>query len=201
MAEMDFKKRQDSPTQTMKEERVDFKLKLRREKLKEILRNKRNPTNQIQGLNLHICKKRHPKIKKCWCCGSKNHLKIDYPIHREKQLLLWVREQEKKMQQLEEDLKIIKKNKAKKERGKKRRKDKKRAPAEGKSFHSSRKTKKLDSRGRRIVRPKKFQYLRPLLKQDGKPRSKKSQMGLQLAILQRFYRRYGDGMQVGRRIL
>ena len=53
-----------------------------------------------------------------------------------------------------------------------------RAPAEDKSFHSSSKTKKLDPRGRRTARPKKLQYRRSILQQDGIPRSKKSQMGL-----------------------
>ena len=62
-----------------------------------------------------MCWKKRPyKKKRCWCCGSINHLKIDCPVHKEKQLLLWVEELEKRITQ------IILKNRAKREERKKK---------------------------------------------------------------------------------
>ena len=126
MAEKDFQKRQDCPALDYIQPRLDFKLSKRKEKIQEILWEKRNPPETIKGYNLRLCWKKRPyKKKRCWCCGSINHLKIDCPVHKEKQLLLWVEELEKRITQMEEALHVIQKNRAKREERKKRRKRRK----------------------------------------------------------------------------
>ena len=88
MAEKDFKKWQDSPAPYIRHVE-ELKLKKRKEYIMEELQKKRHPQNPIQGYNLHqhwkIHKKR--KRKKCWSCGSTNHLKFDCPVQQKKQLL------------------------------------------------------------------------------------------------------------------
>ena len=83
MAEKDFQKRQD---QTLKpnNQRQEFKLQKRKEKLMEILQAKRHPQNPIQGYDLHKYRKYLKKKKKCWSCGSTNHLKFDCPVLKKK---------------------------------------------------------------------------------------------------------------------
>ncbi len=126
MAEKDFKKWQDSPAPYIRHVE-ELKLKKRKEYIMEELQKKRHPQNPIQGYNLHqhwkIHKKR--KRKKCWSCGSTNHLKFDCPVQQKKQLLKWVEELNQRIYQLESALQIILKNKAKRNRRKKRRKKKK----------------------------------------------------------------------------
>ena len=125
MAEKDFQKRQDSPTLKPNNPRQEFKLQKRKEKLMEILQAKRHPQNPIQGYDLQKYWKYHKKKKKCWSCGSTNHLKFDCPVFKKKQLLKRVVDLEHRIYQIEEAPKIIQKNKAKRERRKKRRKKKK----------------------------------------------------------------------------
>ena len=124
MAEKDFQKRQD-PTLKPNNQRQEFKLQKRKEKLMEILQAKRHPQNPIQGYDLHKYRKYLKKKKKCWSCGSTNHLKFDCPVLKKKQLLKRVVELEHRIYQHLEALQIIQKNKAKRERRKKRRKKKK----------------------------------------------------------------------------
>ena len=124
MAEKDFQKRQD-PTLKPNNQRQEFKLQKRKEKLIEILQAKRHPPNPIQGYDLHKCMRYHKKKKKCWSCGSTNHLKFDCPVRQKKQLLKWVEELNQRIHKLESALQIILKNKAKRNRRKKRRKKKK----------------------------------------------------------------------------
>ena len=53
------------------------------------------------------------------------HLKIDCPVHKEKQFNLWVEVLEQRITHIEEALQVIQKQKAKREKRKKRRKHKK----------------------------------------------------------------------------
>ena len=123
MAEKRIQMWQESPAQELRNQRTELKLRLRKEKLNEILMSKRNICNPIKGYNLSLCKKKYyyhkkykNKSKRCWYCGSKNHIKLDCPVLKENQLWSLLTELEQRISEIEEELHIQKKNRLKRER-------------------------------------------------------------------------------------
>ena len=124
---MDFIKRQEAPTEVkeINTQRTNFKLQLRTKSIQEIIWSKRNPSQCIRGYDHSLRRRNHKKKqKKCWVCGSPDHLKAHCPVHKQSQLSQRVTELEKRIQELEELLHIQNKMKKKRDQ-KKRRKIKK----------------------------------------------------------------------------
>ena len=120
---MDISKRQKAPTEEKSylADRQEFNLALRKKKISSMLSSKRNPSQSIKGYNLSMRWKRHKNIiKRCWVCGKPDHFKADCPIHKKNLLIKRVDELEKKIQILEENLHIQKKNQKKREKKKKK---------------------------------------------------------------------------------
>jgi len=124
---MDFTKRQEAPTERNEifSQRTSFKLQLRTKTIQEIIWRKRNPSQSIRGYDLSLrWRKYKRKQRKCWVCGSPDHIKAYCPVHNQSQLRKRVTELEERILELEEALHIQNKNKKKREQ-KKRRKIKK----------------------------------------------------------------------------
>ena len=123
---MDISKRQKAPTEEKSylADRQEFNLALRKKKISSMLSSKRNPSQSIKGYNLSMRQKRQKRhkniIKRCWVCGKPDHFKADCPIHKKNLLIKRVDELEKKIQILEENLHIQKKNQKKREKKKKK---------------------------------------------------------------------------------
>ena len=56
------------------------------------------------------------QCKRCWYCGSKNHIKLDCPVLKENQFWTLLTELEQRISEIEEELHIQKKNRLKRER-------------------------------------------------------------------------------------
>ena len=131
MADRIIQMRQDRPTYEIKSQRINSILKSRKVKLNEVIWNKRKPSNQIQGYNLSLCKRKYHKKKwyysqkRCWYCGSISHLKLDCPVLKEKQLWKLLTELYQRITIMEEELLIQKKNRDKREKKLKKKKQKK----------------------------------------------------------------------------
>ena len=123
----DLSKRQEESAE-LKQLRENFKLNLRKEKIRQVLWSKRNPINpvsSIYGYNLSMYRRRKNfKIKKCWECGSTCHLMSNFPVHRESLLRVRVTELKNKSQKLEACMINLEEQK-KKGTEKRRKKDKK----------------------------------------------------------------------------
>ena len=123
----DLSKRQEEPAE-LKELRENFKLNQRKEKIRQVIWSKRNPTDparSIYGYNLSMFRKRKKfKIKKCWECCSTCHLKSNCPVHRESLLRMRVTELEKKLQKLEACMINLEEQKKKRDRKKKKKQQK-----------------------------------------------------------------------------
>ena len=116
-------KRQNAPTvgKSYLLDRDNFKQEIRKRSLREMINNKRNPKQTINGYNLSMrWRKRKYKIKRCWVCGETDHFKADCPIHWIKQLIKRVVELEKRLQNIEESIYIQQKKQNKKMKKKKR---------------------------------------------------------------------------------
>ena len=117
----DLSKKQEKPAE-LKQLRENFKLNLKKERIRQVLWSKRNPIDparSIYGYNLSMYRRRKKlKIKKCWECGSTYHLKSNYPVHRESLLRIRVTELENKLQKLEACMINPKEKKTKNEREK-----------------------------------------------------------------------------------
>ena len=96
---MDVIERPVDPTRnnSNKESRQAFKLQQRKNSIGKVIWSKRIP----HRYNLSKCnKKRKFQIKRCWACGSTNHLITDCPVHRETQPRKSVSELEDRIQEL-----------------------------------------------------------------------------------------------------
>ena len=131
----DLSKRQEEPAE-LKQIQENFRLNMRKERIRQVLWSKRNPTDlasSIYGYNLSMFRRRKKfKLKKCWECGSTYHLKSNFPVQRESLLRIRVTELENKLQKLEayminlEEQKKKRDRKLKKERQKMKEKKRKR---------------------------------------------------------------------------
>ena len=101
---MDVIERQEDSTRnnSNKVSRQAFKFQQRKINIGRVIWSKRTPHQSIKGYNLSkYNKKRKFQIKRCWTCGSTNHLIADCPVHRETQLRKRVSELEDRVQELE----------------------------------------------------------------------------------------------------
>ena len=120
---MDFTKRQEAPTERNEifTQRTSFKLQLRTKTIQEIIWRKRNPNQSIRGYDLSLRRRKQKrKQRKCWVCGSPDHIKAYCPVHNQSQLRKLVTELEERIIELEETLHIQNKNKKKRDQRKRR---------------------------------------------------------------------------------
>ena len=121
---MDSLARQEAPTEKgeYSTPRIETKLQLRKKELNKIIWSKRTPNQSILGYNLSLRRrKRYRRKKKCWVCGSVDHLKAECPVHRESRLRQRVAELEARIQKLEVLINIQNINRKKGTKGKGRR--------------------------------------------------------------------------------
>ena len=119
--------RHEAPTEKKEylTQRIKTKLHLRKELINKIIMSKRNPNQSIAGYDLSLRRRKwNKRKKKCWVCGSKDHLKAECPVHRESRLRQRVAELEERIQKLEESIQIQRNNRKKRDK-KKREKMKK----------------------------------------------------------------------------
>ena len=118
---MDSLARQEAPTEKgeYSTPRIESKLQLRKKELNKIIWSKRTPNQSILGYNLSLRRrKRYRRKKKCWVCGSVDHLKAECPVHRESRLRQRVAELEERIQNLEDFINIQNINRKKRDKRK-----------------------------------------------------------------------------------
>ena len=125
---MDSLARQEAPTEKgeYSTPRIESKLQLRKKELNKIIWSKRTPNQSILGYNLSLRRrKRYRRKKKCWVCGSVDHLKAECPVHRESRLRQRVAELEERIQNLEDFINIQNINRKKRDKRKREKMEKK----------------------------------------------------------------------------
>ena len=101
---MDSLSRQEAPTEKGEYSSpwIETKLLLRKKEIEKIIWSKRTQNQSILGYNLSLGRrKRYRRKKKCWVCGSVDHLKAECPVHRKSLLRQRVAELEARIQKLE----------------------------------------------------------------------------------------------------
>ena len=125
---MDSIARQEAPTEKgeYSSPRIETKLLLRKKVIEKIIWSKRTPNQSILGYNLSLRRReRYRRKKKCWVCGSVDHLKAECPVHRESRLRQRVAELEARIQNLEVLINIQNINRKKRDKKKREKMEKK----------------------------------------------------------------------------
>ena len=120
---MDSIARQEAPTEKgeYSSPRIERELLLRKKEIEKIIWSKSIPNQSILGYNLSLRRrKRYRRKKKCWVCGSVDHLKAECPVHRESPLRQRVAELKARIQNLEVLINIQNINRKKRDKKKKK---------------------------------------------------------------------------------